>query len=64
MVDSGMFLFVLAVYGRPDEEDTFTSHLPIRDIDTDVTKIDPREGVYENLGGTCGPFSFEIDGVS
>jgi hypothetical protein len=34
-----------------DEEDTFTSHLLIRDMDTDVTKIDPREAVYEILEG-------------
>jgi len=46
-----------------DEEDTFTCHLPIYDLHTDVSKIDPREAAYECLGGTVGPFRFEIDEV-
>jgi FAD-dependent monooxygenase len=43
-----------------DEEDTFTCHLPIYDLHTDVSKIDPREAAYECLGGTVGPFRFEV----
>lgn len=46
-----------------DEIDTFTSNLPIRDLDTDITKIDPKETVYENLGSFHAPFKFEIDEV-
>jgi hypothetical protein len=46
-----------------DEEDTFTSQYPLRDMNTDVSKIDPREIVYENAGGVLGPFRFEIDEV-
>ena len=46
-----------------DEEDTFTSHRAIRDMNTDMSKIDPRESVYENVGGVLGPFRFEIDEV-
>jgi hypothetical protein len=46
-----------------DGEDTFTSHLPIRDMNRDLTTIDPREAVYENLGGSRDPFKFEIDEV-
>ena len=46
-----------------DEEDTFTSNMVIHDMDMDVTKIDPRESVYQNFGGMTGPFKFEIDEV-
>lgn len=46
-----------------DEEDTFTTHLPIRDMNTDVTKLDPYEVVYETLGGSQGPFKFKIDEI-
>lgn len=46
-----------------DEDDTFTSHLPIRDLSTDVTRIDPREAVYKCLGGIDEPFEFEIDEI-
>jgi hypothetical protein len=35
----------------------------IHDMDMDVTKIDPRESVYQNFGGMIGPFKFEIDEV-
>lgn len=45
-----------------DEIDTFTSNLPI-DLNTDITKIDPKETVYENLGSFHAPFRFEIDEV-
>jgi FAD-dependent monooxygenase len=46
-----------------DELDTFTSHTLIGNMHTDVTKIDPAESVYENLGGSVGPYRFKIDEI-
>jgi len=47
-----------------DEQDTFTSHWFLDDLEnTDVTKIDPQQAVYNALGGTLEPFHFKIDEI-
>jgi FAD-dependent monooxygenase len=46
-----------------DGEDTFTIHSPVHDMNVDVSKIDPRETIYEALGGSLSPFRIEIDEV-
>jgi FAD-dependent monooxygenase len=45
-----------------DEKDTWTTHLPIP-LDTDVKSLDPKEAVYEVLGGSAGKHKIKIDEV-
>ena len=45
-----------------DEVDTWTTHLFVP-VDTDISKLDPKESVYKVLGGSSAPYEIEIDEV-
>ena len=45
-----------------DEVDTWTTHLFVP-LDTDIKSLDPKETVYQVLGGSAGPYPIEIDKV-
>ncbi|PVH95457.1 hypothetical protein DM02DRAFT_149202 [Periconia macrospinosa] len=51
-----------AIIIAQDEVDTWTIHRPVP-VDTDVSGIDPRETIYQALGGECAPFEIEIDDI-
>jgi FAD-dependent monooxygenase len=63
----GPFWHILFVNGGgmidQDGVDTFTIHFGIRDLNRDLSKVDPYEIIYETLGGTLGPFKIEIDEI-
>jgi hypothetical protein len=46
-----------------DHDDTYTSHWGFDETKVDPTTIDPKEAVYNVVGGSGGPYRFKIDEV-
>ena len=61
--NSGTFFFTNgSIIISQDEVDTWTVHFPLPE-GADASKIDPKEVIFQVLGGSVGPLQIEIDEI-